>query len=115
MTNVDDTLLNPLEPDWNSVAEGTRVYANDGTLLGTVREKQADGLLVHGGQAGDTDYLVPPADIAAVKQDGVHLIINPEQAMRAHWQGTSTQDTSAPGGMAPGAMTRADTVEGQPS
>jgi hypothetical protein len=36
--------------------------------------------------------------------------------MRAHWQGTSPTDATAPGGMAPGAMTRERTFpEGQPS
>jgi hypothetical protein len=58
---------------------------------------------------------VPAADIGTVQDNGVHLIINNSEAIRAHWQGTSPTDRQAPGGMAPGAMIRESPAEEQPS
>jgi hypothetical protein len=95
-----------IDPDWGSVAIGTEVVTSDGRRLGTVQEKRDDGLFVHGETDEGVDYLVTPADIGHVDAEGVHLIVTESQAMRAHWQGTSASDRSAPGGMAPGAMTR---------
>lgn len=113
--NMDDTSRDPLDPKWTSVAEGTIVTTADGNQLGKVKELQTDGLLVQG-DSGDTDYLVTPADLGHIDESGVHLIVTREQAMKAHWQGTSTEDQTAPGGMAPGAMTRLQSdTEQQPS
>jgi hypothetical protein len=113
--NQDETLRNPLDPDWSNVTPGTPVFTNDGQRLGTVREKRDDGLLVRGEGGQGPDYLVPAADIGTLKDDGVHLIINNSEAIRAHWQGTSRSDRRAPGGMAPGAMAREYPAEEQPS
>ncbi len=113
--NLDETLRNPLDPDWSNVAPGTPVFTNEGQRLGTVRAKRDDGLLVRGEDGLGTDYLVPAADIGTVQADGVHLVINNSEAIRAHWQGTSPSDRQAPGGMAPGAMTRENPTGEQPS
>jgi hypothetical protein len=102
----DDTLRNPIDPNWSAVSPGTPVFTNDSTRLGTVKDRQQDGLLVAGEGGSATDYLVTAADIGSIGQDGVHLVVSESEAMRAHWQGTSPTDASAPGGMAPGAMTR---------
>lgn len=98
--------MQDLSPNWQSIAEGTTVLTIDGERLGTVKERREDGLLVGGNNAGDPDYLVTAQDVSRIDQDGVHLLVNESQAMRAHWQGTSSADENAPGGMAPGAMTR---------
>jgi hypothetical protein len=82
--NLDETLRNPLDPDWSNVAPGTPVFTNEGHRLGTVRQKRDDGLLVRGEDGQGTDYLVPAADIGTVQDDGVHLIINNSEAIRAH-------------------------------
>ncbi len=111
--NLDETLRNPLDPDWSNVAPGTPVFTHEGQRLGTVRAKRDDGLLVRGEDGMGTDYLVPAADIGTVQVDGVHLVINNSEAIRAHWQGTSPSDRQAPGGMAPGAMTREISAEEQ--
>lgn len=95
-----------IDPDWSSVPDGTPVLTNDGQRLGTVTRKLDDGLLVKGDAGQDSDYMVTAADIGSIGDDGVHLIVSQQQAMKAHWQGTSPSDQSAPGGMAPGAMTR---------
>lgn len=103
----NDIPNNPrIDPDWGSVALGTPVLTNDGQRLGTVSEKREDGLYVKGGEGQDSDYLVTAADVGHIDENGVHLIVSQNQAMKAHWQGTSSTDESAPGGMAPGAMTR---------
>jgi hypothetical protein len=111
--NLDETLRNPLDPDWSNVAPGTPVFTNEGQRLGTVRAKRDDGLLVRGEDGMGTDYLVPAADIGTVQVDGVHLVINNSEAIRAHWRGTSPSDRQAPGGMAPGAKTRENSAEEQ--
>ena len=111
--NLDETLRNPLDPDWSNVAPDTPVFTNEGKRLGTVRAKRDDGLLVRGEDGLGTAYLVPAADIGTVQDDGVHLVINNSEAIRAHWQGTSPSDRQAPGGMAPGAMTRENPAEEQ--
>ena len=83
--------------------------ATPGTMdipAGTVTEKREDGLLVRGTDGQGEDYMVTAQDLGRIDAQGVHLIVNPQQAMRAHWQGTSPDDEQAPGGMAPGAMTR---------
>ena len=103
--NIDDTLRDPLEPQWSGVADGTTVITADGVRLGVVKDRQRDGLLVRG-EDGNEDYLVTPSDLGSIDETGVHLVVTREQAMKAHWQGTSPSDPSAPGGMAPGAMTR---------
>ncbi len=108
--NLDETLRNPLDPDWSNVAAGTPVFTNEGQRLGTVRQKRDDGLLVRGEDGQGTDYLVPAADIGTVQDDGVRLIINNSEAIRAHWQGTSPTDRQAPG-----AMIRESPAEEQPS
>jgi hypothetical protein len=113
-----DMDLNPIDPNWQSVAPGTPVLTKDGQRLGTVKDRQQDGLLVAGDDGQGTDYLVTAADVGGISQDGVHLIVSGSEAMRAHWQGTSPSDAAAPGGMAPGAMTRertAASTEEQPS
>lgn len=103
----NDITRNPsIDPDWTSVPEGSTVFTSDGQRLGTVSQKLADGLLVKGETGQGSDYMVTAADVARIEEDGVHLIVNQNQAMKAHWQGTSPSDESAPGGMAPGAMTR---------
>lgn len=102
----DDILQNPLDPNWQTVATGTSVLTNDGRRLGTVKDRQQDGLLVAGEDGQGTDYLVTAADIGSIDQDGIHLVVAGSEAMRAHWQGTSDTDVTAPGGMAPGSMTR---------
>lgn len=103
----NDITQNPrIDPDWASVPEGTPVLTNDGQRLGTVSEKRDDGLFVKGEAGQDSDYMVTAADIGSIGQDGVRLIVSQQQAMKAHWQGTSPNDETAPGGMAPGAMTR---------
>lgn len=103
----NDIPNNPrIDPDWGAVAEGTPVLTSDGERLGTVGEKREDGLLIKGETEDGSDYMVTAADVGRIEQDGVHLIVNKSQAMKAHWQGTSSSDESAPGGMAPGAMTR---------
>lgn len=103
----NDITNNPrIDPDWGSVAVGTPVLTNDGQRLGTVSGKREDGLFVKGDSGQDSDYMVTAADIGSISQDGVHLIVNQSQAMKAHWQGTSAKDESAPGGMAPGSMAR---------
>ncbi len=112
----DDIDQNAIGPDWNAVSIGTPVLTNDGQRLGTVKAKQQDGLLVSGEDGQGTDYLVTAADIGTIGQDGVHLIVSESEAMRAHWQGTSATDATAPGGMAPGAMTRETRIpDDQPS
>ncbi|HEX6818653.1 MAG TPA: hypothetical protein VF120_09785 [Ktedonobacterales bacterium] len=113
--NMDDTARDPLDPQWSGVADGTIVTTADGVRLGTVKDRQRDGLLVHG-EGGGEDYLVTPADLGTIDETGVHLVVTREQAMKAHWQGTSPTDQTAPGGMAPGAMTRLQSeTEQQPS
>ncbi|HEV2404686.1 MAG TPA: hypothetical protein VGR88_04510 [Ktedonobacterales bacterium] len=113
--NMDDTARDPLDPQWSNVADGTVVTTADGVRLGTVKDRQRDGLLVHGEDGGE-DYLVTPADLGRIDESGVHLVVTREQAMKAHWQGTSSADETAPGGMAPGAMTRLQSdTEQQPS
>lgn len=109
---MDDTSRDPLDPQWTAVAEGTPVMTSDGQRLGAVKARQRDGLLV-GGADGGEDYLVTPADLGHIDETGVHLIVTREQAMKAHWQGTSPADETAPGGMAPGAMTRLQGDTGQ--
>jgi hypothetical protein len=112
----DNIELNPLEPNWAAVAHGTPVFAADDQRLGAVKDKREDGLLVEGEDGQGTIYLVTGADIGTIGQDGVHLIVAKVEAMRAHWQGTSRRDASAPGGMAPGAMTRENAApDEQPS
>lgn len=103
--NLDDTDRDPLDPQWSGVADGTVVTTADGVRLGTVKARQRDGLLVAGENGGE-DYLVTPADLGSIDETGVRLVVTREQAMKAHWQGTSPADETAPGGMAPGAMTR---------
>lgn len=97
-----------LSPDWLAIAEDTPVLTIDGQQLGTVKERRSDGLLVAGSHPGDPDYLVTAQDVARIDPDSVHLLVTEGQAMRAHWQGTSPADESAPGGIAPGSMTRQD-------
>lgn len=112
---MDDTARDPLDPQWSNVADGTAVTTSDGVRLGTVKDRQRDGLLVRGEDGGE-DYLVTPADLGRIDESGVHLVVTREQAMKAHWQGTSSSDETAPGGMAPGAMTRLQSdTEQQPS
>lgn len=106
MSNSDILSDGTLGPDWRAVQPGTAVITSDGKRLGTVAEVRSDGFYVQGSDAQDVDYLVTPADIGSIDQSGVHLIVSEAQAMRAHWQGTNPGDASAPGGMAPGAMTR---------
>lgn len=106
MYNDDSTRNLSIEPDLSSVPEGSAVFTSDGQRLGTVVQKLADGLLVKGETGQDSLYMATAADVARIEPDGVHLIVNQNQAMKAHWQGTSPSDESAPGGMAPGAMTR---------
>jgi len=102
----DDTLRNPIDPNWSTVSSGTPVFTKDGARLGTVKARQQDGLLVAGEGGQGTDYLVTAADIGSLGHDGVHLVVSESEAMRAHWQGTAPTDATAPGGMAPGAMAR---------
>jgi hypothetical protein len=95
----NDIRLDPqIDPDWQSVQIGTPVIANDGKRLGIVQQKRADGLYV----VSDTgeDYMVTPQDIGHIGADGIHLVVNSSQAMRAQ------ASEPAPGGMAPGAMDR---------
>lgn len=106
MYDNDMRLDRSLDPDWQSVQIGTPVMTSDGKLLGTVHEKPPDGLLVRGEKGAGTDYMVTARDVARIEADGVHLIVNENQAMRAHWEGTSPSDAQAPGGMAPGSMQR---------
>lgn len=106
MYDNDPTSPPRIDPDWGAVRIGTPVLASDGTQLGTVTEKREDGLLVGGTDGQGEDYMVTAQDLGRIDEQGVHLIVNPQQAMRAHWQGTSPDDEQAPGGMAPGAMTR---------
>lgn len=95
MTNPSDTsdndMLRQLEPDWQAVAIGTPVVASDGRTIGTVDAKRIDGLLVKG--TDSSEYLVTPPDIASVGPDGVRLVVNSQQTIRAQ------ADADAPGGM----------------
>ena len=84
MYDNDITTNSRIDPDWSSVAVGTPVVTSDGQRLGTVSEKREDGLLVKGDAGQDTDYMVTAADVGRIEQDGVHLIVNKSQAMRAH-------------------------------
>jgi hypothetical protein len=94
VTNLSNTdPLAQLDPDWQSVREGTPVIANDGTTIGHVEAKRTDGLYVRGDGQGAEDYLVTPSDIASIGADGVRLIVNSKQTMRAQ------ADPDAPGGM----------------
>lgn len=104
--------MQDLTPDWASVAKGTMVLTIDGQRLGMVKERLEDGLLVGTDDPAQPEYLVTAQDVSRIDQDGVHLLVNEKQAMRAHWQGTSPSDESAPGGMAPGAMTRQEPPTG---
>ena len=95
MTNPSDIgendMLRQLEPDWQSVAVGTPVVASDGRTIGTVDAKRADGLHVQGSDS--SEYLVTPPDISSIDPDGVHLVVNSQQTIRAQ------ADADAPGGM----------------
>jgi hypothetical protein len=104
--NDDMRRGSPLDPDWESVPTGTPVYTVDNKKLGTVQSKREDGLYIRGDSAMGSDYIVTAPDIGHIDQGGVHLIVTAAQALRAHYQGTSQSDTSAPGGMAPGSMQR---------
>ncbi|HLZ20798.1 MAG TPA: hypothetical protein VKQ30_01565 [Ktedonobacterales bacterium] len=108
MTNDPNDIsgMPELSPNWQAVPEGAPVITMDGQQLGTVKERREDGLLVGGNGPSEPDYLVTAQDVSRIDPDGVHLLVNESQAMRAHWQGTSPYDEQAPGGMAPGAMTR---------
>jgi hypothetical protein len=75
--------ITPLDPDWQSVPVGTPVIASDGRTIGTVDERRAEGLHVKGASPAARDYIVAPADITRVDRDGVHLLVTPEQTMRA--------------------------------
>ena len=116
MTNDPDDIsgMPELSPNWQTIAEGTPVLTIDGQRLGTVKARREDGLLVGGDGPNEPDYLVTAQDLSRIDQDGVHLVVSESQAMRAHWQGTSPADESAPGGMAPGAMTRENPPPPQP-
>ena len=98
--------LPDLNPNWQAIPEGTPVFTIDGQQLGTVKERLEDGLLVSGSGPGAPVYVVTAQDVSRIDRDSVHLLVTESQAMRAHQQGTSSADRSAPGGMAPGAMTR---------
>ncbi len=93
MTSMNDTndTLGRLDPNWESVAVGTKVVASDGQTVGTVDAKRSDGLLVKGSDL--SEYLVTPPDIANIASDGVHLVVNSRQTMRIQ------ADADAPGGM----------------
>lgn len=106
MYDNDVRLDRSVDPDWQAVQIGTPVTASDGAKLGTVQQKTPDGLLVRGEDTSGADYMVTAQDVSRIDADGVHLIVNANQAMRAHWEGTSPADSEAPGGMAPGAMQR---------
>ena len=91
--NPNDTdPITQLDPDWHSVPIGTPVIASDGRTIGTVDKKRPDGLHVEGTTPAGEDYMVAPADIARVDQDGVHLLVTPAQTMRAR------PETTGPGG-----------------
>lgn len=99
----NDILLDPgLDPEWQRVQVGTPVIASDEKRLGTVREKRQDGLYVVSDEPSAEDYLVTAQDIGHISSDGVHLVVNASQAMRAQ----ASEPTTGPGGMAPGAMNR---------
>ena len=108
----DTSGMQDLSPNWGSVPDGTPVLTIDGQRLGIVKERREDGLLVGTDNPVEPEYLVTAQDVSRIDQDGVHLLVNQSQAMRAHWQGTSPADESAPGGMAPGAMTREEPPTG---
>jgi hypothetical protein len=82
MTGVPQT-NDQLEPMWQAVPLGTNVYANDGDVLGTVEQIRENGLIVKGDGARDKIYVVTPQDISRIEQDGVHLLVGHEEAMRA--------------------------------
>ncbi|HEX8034086.1 MAG TPA: hypothetical protein VF510_09575 [Ktedonobacterales bacterium] len=111
----NDIRLDPtVDPDWQRVQIGTPVIASDEKRLGTVREKRPDGLYVVSDDPSQEDYLVTPQDIGHISADGIHLVVNAAQAMRA--QASDPGGVSA-GGMAPGTMDRdvRDTNVSQPS
>lgn len=98
----NDIRLDPaVDPDWQRVRIGTPVIASDEKRLGTVREKRQDGLYVVSDDPSAEDYMVTPQDIGHISADGIHLVVSASQAMRAQ-----ASDSTAAGGMAPGAMDR---------
>lgn len=114
MIDNNNMQRDPLDPDFSAVKPGTPVITMDGQRLGTVKQTQRDGLLVQpeGGQGGD--YLVTPADMSRIDSDGVHLIINTQQAMRA--QEPSGPNAGRVTGMPPGTDTNTrDASQGQQS
>jgi hypothetical protein len=68
-----------LDPNWQSVPDGTPVYTADRRQLGTVLYKRDLGLYVRG--SGPDIYLVTPQDIARVEPDGVYLVVKQGEAL----------------------------------
>lgn len=101
MNENDIQLGRGMDPDWHRVQIGTPVIASDGKMLGTVQEKRMDGLYVVSERPSREDYLVTAQDIGHIDADGVHLVVNVSQAMRAQ-----ASEPGGAGGMAPGAMDR---------
>lgn len=100
----NDIQLDPtLDPEWQRVQIGTPVIASDGKRIGIVREKRPDAFYVVSEDPSAEDYLVTAQDIGHVSADGIHLVVNSAQAMRAQ---ATEPGGAGPGGMAPGAMDR---------
>ena len=84
-----------IDPDWSTVPMGTPVIASDAKRLGTVQERRANGLFVRGETPDNENYLVSDADIGHIATDGVYLIVNAAQAMRAQAEDAATDDPTA--------------------
>ena len=76
-------LLSDLEPDWQSVPVGATVNASDGQTVGSVREIGEDGLFVDSATDDEDEFFVTAADIATIDADGVKLLVDSTEVMRA--------------------------------
>lgn len=90
----DTDLLSELDPNWQSAPVGASVVANDGKTIGTIKEKNDDGLFVESAVAGEDEFFVTAADIGTVDSSGVKLVIAASEVMRARPE-SAADDASA--------------------